>query len=85
MKGYLDARPKYTKTYRRLCMHLSRYHDDDNDHKKIIRRNGIEMLISNKCPIHPIHYDNIIIFRHDESENDENSFKKKKKKKKKYR
>ena len=51
--------------------------------KKIIRRNGIEMLISHKCPIHPIHYDNIIIFRHGESENDESSSKKKKKKKKK--
>ena len=53
--------------------------------KKTIRRNGIEMLISHKCPIHPIHYDNIIIFRHGESENDESSSKKKKKKKKKYR
>ena len=51
--------------------------------KKIIRRKGIEMLISHKCPIHPIHYDNIIIFRHGESENDESSSKKKKKKKKK--
>ena len=51
--------------------------------KKIIRRNGIEMLISHKCPIHPIHYDNIIIFRHGKSENDKSSSKKKKKKKKK--
>ena len=41
------------------------------------------MLISHKCPIHPIHYDDIIIFRHGESENDESSSKKKKKKKKK--
>ena len=51
--------------------------------KKIIRRNSIKMLISHKCPIHPIHYNNIIIFRHGESENDESSSKKKKKKKKK--
>ena len=53
MKGYVDARPKYTKTYRKLCMHLSRYHDDDDDHKKIIRRNSIECSLAINVPYTP--------------------------------
>ena len=80
MQGYLDALHK-AKIYKNLqktiyasigIMMMTMII------KKIIRRNGIEVLISHKCPIHPIHYDNIIIFRHGESENDESSSKKKK-------
>ena len=85
MQGYLDALHKakmYKNLQKTMCAPIG-IMMMTMIIKKIIRRNSIEMLISHKCPIHPIHYDNIIIFRHGESENDESSSKKKKKKKKK--
>ena len=85
MQGYLDALHKakiYKNLQKTMCASIG-IMMMTMIIKKIIRRNGIEMLISHKCPIHPIHYDNIIIFRHGESENDKSSSKKKKKKKKK--
>ena len=85
MQGYLDALHKakiYKNLQKTMCASIG-IMMMTMIIKNIIRRNGIEMLISHKCPIHPIHYDNIIIFRHGESENDESSSKKKKKKKKK--
>ena len=85
MQGYLDALQKariYKNLQKTMCASIGILMMMMII-KKIIRRNGIEMLISHKCPTHPIHYDNIIIFRHGESENDESFSKKKKKKKKK--
>ena len=85
MQGYLDALHKakiYKNLQKTMCASIG-IMMMTMIIKKIIRRNRIEMLISHKCPIHPIHYNNIIIFRHGESEKDESSSKKKKKKKKK--